>query len=85
MYLPAVGSAALKARNESYRSTQARTEKPAPMAATRRQLPRYRHDKPKNLAVVRIEGHDHDLGRYDSSESHEKYHRLLAEWHVTGG
>ena len=36
--------------------------------------------KPKNLAVVRIDGKDHDLGRYDSAESWEKYHRLVAEW-----
>jgi integrase len=47
-----------------------------------RHVPKYRHYKPKNLAVVRIEGRDHYLGRYNSPESREKYHRLLAEWHA---
>lgn len=41
--------------------------------------PKYRHYRPKNLAVVRIDGKDHYLGHYDSPESHERYHRLLAE------
>jgi len=51
-------------------------------------VPRYRHYKPKNLGVVRIDGRDHYLGRYDSAASWEKYHRLVAEWlrHLnTGG
>jgi hypothetical protein len=47
-------------------------------------LPKYRHYKPKNLAVVRIDGRDHYLGRYDSPESWEMYHRLLAEQVVKG-
>jgi integrase len=46
--------------------------------------PKYRHFKPKNLAVVRIDGHDHYLGSYDSPESWEKYHRLLAEHAIKG-
>ena len=54
------------------------------MPATTRHAPKYRHFKPKNLAVVRIDGHDHYLGRYDSPESHERYHRLLAEHAVKG-
>ena len=45
----------------------------------KRRIPKYRHYKPKKLAVVRIEGKDHYLGRYDSAESWEKYHRLVAE------
>lgn len=45
-----------------------------------KRIPKYRHYKPKNLAVVRIEGKDHYLGRYDSPESWEKYHRLVVEW-----
>jgi integrase len=45
--------------------------------------PKYRHYRPKNLAVVRIDGRDHYLGRYDSPESREAYHRLLAE-HAAG-
>jgi len=42
-------------------------------------LPKYRHHKARNLAVVRIDGRDHYLGDYDSPDSWEKYHRLLAE------
>jgi integrase len=50
------------------------------MAARAARIPKYRLYKPKNLAVVRIEGHDVYLGKYDSPESHEKYHRVIAEW-----
>jgi integrase len=46
---------------------------------TENPLPKYRHYKPKNLAVVRIDGRDHYLGTYNSPESWERYHRLLAE------
>jgi integrase len=42
--------------------------------------PKYRHFKPKNLAVVRIAGHDHYLGKYDSQESRERYDQLIGEW-----
>jgi hypothetical protein len=54
------------------------------MPTADRHIPKYRHYKPKNLAVVRIDGHDHYLGKYDSAETPEKYHRLLAEW-LAGG
>jgi integrase len=47
-------------------------------------IPKYRHYNPKDLAVVRINGRDHYLGTYNSPESWEKYHRLLAEHAVTG-
>jgi len=47
-------------------------------------LPKYRHYKPKNLAVVRIDGKDHYLGRYGSPESQETYRRLVAEWLAKG-
>ena len=43
------------------------------------QSPKYRHYRPKDLAVVRIDGHDHYLGKHGSPESWERYHRLLAE------
>jgi len=46
--------------------------------------PKYRHYKPKDLAVVRIGGRDVYLGKYDSPESRAKYHRLIAEWLATG-
>ena len=50
------------------------------MSKSRRRVPKYRHYKPKNLGVVRIDGTDRYLGRYNSPESLEKYHRLIAEW-----
>ncbi len=46
--------------------------------------PKYRHYKPKNLAVVRIDGRDHYLGQHGSAESWERYHRLLAGRASTG-
>lgn len=42
--------------------------------------PKYRHYKPKDLAVVRLDGRDYYLGKYNSPESWEKYHRLIAQW-----
>jgi integrase len=47
-------------------------------------LPKYRHYKPKNLAVVRLNGRDVYLGRYNSPESREKYHQVLAGWLTPG-
>jgi hypothetical protein len=43
-------------------------------------LPKYRHHKPKDRAVVRIGGKDRYLGKYNSPESRERYRRLVAEW-----
>jgi hypothetical protein len=42
--------------------------------------PSYRYHKARNRAVVTIGGKDHYLGEYDSPESWEQYHRLVAEW-----
>jgi integrase len=42
-------------------------------------LPKYRHYKPKDLAVVRLAGKDHYLGKYGSEQSREAYWRLIAE------
>lgn len=42
--------------------------------------PKYRHYRPKNLAVVRIAGRDYYLGPYGSQESRDEYLRLLAEF-----
>ena len=50
------------------------------MARPRTNRPAYRHYKPKNLAVVRIEGKDHYLGRFGSDESHELYEKLIDDW-----
>ena len=47
---------------------------------TKRRIPKYRHHKARNLAVVRIDGKDHYLGRFGSEPSRAKYHRLLAGW-----
>ena len=52
------------------------------MPTHRTRTPKYRHYRPKNLAVVRISGRDHYLGKYDSAESYERYDRLIAEWLV---
>lgn len=46
--------------------------------------PKYRHYKPKDLAVVRIDGRDIYLGKFNSPESLEKYGRVLAEWRASG-
>lgn len=46
--------------------------------------PKYRHYRPKNLGVVRLNGRDFYLGEYGSPASHEKYHRLVAEWLANG-
>jgi len=54
------------------------------MATSPEHIPKYRHYKPKNLGVVRIDGRDHYLGKFNSPESYEKYHRLLAERYSHG-
>ncbi len=46
--------------------------------------PSYRLHKPTGKAVVTIDGKDHYLGKFDSAESRENYHRLIAEWLGSG-
>ena len=46
--------------------------------------PTYRFHKARQCAVVTIDGKNHYLGPYGSPESHEKYSRLIAEWHANG-
>lgn len=41
--------------------------------------PAYRHQKSRNLAVVRIHGKDYYLGEYGSAESKQLYAQLIAE------
>lgn len=41
-------------------------------------VPKYRHFRPKNLGVVRLNGRDFYLGEYGSPASLEKYRRLVA-------
>jgi integrase len=43
-------------------------------------VPAYRHYKPKDLAVVRLNGRDHYLGKFDSPASWRKYHELIASF-----
>jgi integrase len=45
----------------------------------RRRVPKYRRYKPKNLGLVVINRKSHYLGEYDTEESWEKYHRLIAD------
>src|SRR4051812_24362043 len=47
-------------------------------------LPKLRHQKSRNLAVVRIAGRDVYLGPYGSPESREKYARVVGEWLAVG-
>ncbi len=54
------------------------------MGAIGDHVPKYRHYKPKNLGVVRIDGRDIYLGKFGSPDSYEKYHRLLAERYARG-
>ena len=46
--------------------------------------PSYRYHKARNCAVVTIRGKDRYLGAFNSPESREKYHRLVAEVLVNG-
>src|ERR1700685_614656 len=55
------------------------------MPRPRTNRPAYRHYRPKNLAVVRIEGKDHYLGPYGSEASYERYHRLIADSFARSG
>lgn len=54
-------------------------------ASNHLRVPKYRHYKPKNLGVVRLNGRDVYLGRYNSPESLMEYRRLIAEWVASGG
>src|SRR5579864_9441001 len=65
-------------------TTLTRTEGDSPMGTNADHTPKYRHYKPKNLGVVRIDGRDHYLGKFGTPESYEKYHRILAERYARG-
>lgn len=43
-------------------------------------VPKYSHHKSSNRARVRINGKDHFLGRWQSTESKRRYRELIAEW-----
>ena len=46
-------------------------------------VPSYCLHKASGKAVVRINGKDHYLGEYGSSESHEKYEQMVAKWRAS--
>ncbi len=43
-------------------------------------IPKYRHHKPSNRAIIELKGRQFPLGKYNSPESKEKYERVLAEY-----
>ncbi|TWT35210.1 Tyrosine recombinase XerC [Posidoniimonas corsicana] len=46
----------------------------------RRRVPKYCRHKARGLARVTIDGKDHYLGPYGSSESKERYRQIVGEW-----
>ena len=52
--------------------------------ARQSRLPKYRHHKSTNRAVVTINGRDIYLGVYDSPESRARYDAVIAEWLAAG-
>ena len=46
--------------------------------------PSLRCHKASGQGFVEIDGHRHYLGRFDKSETRERYHRFLAEWEANG-
>src|SRR5690242_6397970 len=54
------------------------------MNARSRRVPSYRLHKPTGQAVVRLNGHDHYLGRHGTEASFEAYQRKISEW-LAGG
>lgn len=50
-----------------------------------RKRPRYLLHKPSGQARVILNGKHHYLGAYDSSESHQRYEQLIAEWILSDG
>ena len=50
-----------------------------------RKQPRYCLHKSSGQARMRINGRDVYLGPHDSPESHERYERLMREWHLWNG
>jgi len=49
-----------------------------------RGIPKISHHKASGRAVVRLDGHDHYLGAYGSTEALAAYHRTIAEWLANG-
>jgi integrase len=49
-----------------------------------KRTPSYCHHKASAQAVVRIDGKDHYLGKWNSPESKAEYNRLIGEWFANG-
>jgi len=43
-------------------------------------VPSYRRHKQSGQGIVTLSGRDFLLGKYDTTESRDKYNRLIAEW-----
>jgi hypothetical protein len=54
------------------------------MPARKQRIPSYCHHNATGQAVVRIEGRDYYLGKYDTPVSRAEYDRLIAEWLTSG-
>ena len=52
--------------------------------APRIRLPKYRHHKAKDLALVTFDGRDYYLGKYGSPESRAAYDQLIGHWVAHG-
>ena len=50
------------------------------MSDVNSQVPKYCLHRASGRAVVRLNGRDHYLGKFDSAESRAQYDRLVAEW-----
>ena len=50
----------------------------------RTRTPSLRHHKPTGQAVVRLNGRDHYLGRFDAPESRDRYDEIIATWLANG-
>ena len=55
------------------------------MPKLKNKLPTYRHHKASGQTVVTLNGRDVYLGRHHSSESREKYKRVVQEWLTSHG
>jgi integrase len=49
-----------------------------------RRIPSYCHHKASGQAVVRIDGKDHYLGKWNTPETKAEYNRLIGEWFANG-
>ena len=54
------------------------------MSRPRTTQPKYCLDKTSGRALVVLNGKRVWLGKYDTPESREKYHRIVGEWRAAG-